>query len=308
MLLDDIYSQPKAADPVLDERTVLDLLRRHDVRCTAVTSIDETGGEARTYVIDDNLVLKVQRPHRRRPRTSLAKEAFFLQQLAAYPDIVVPHVLGYDQYDTIEYLVMTRMPGVPALTVPLTGAQRTDVLHQLGKTLRRIHALPQASFYDSALFPGTRTREAFVEQARANLAQAVQVITATPGLWQLDVAPADLASRVLTALPASIDLVALHSNPGPVHTFVRPDTLTFVGLIDFGDAYISHPALDWRWPTHADRGALLQGYADEIPVSDEFMATWRALLGLSDMTMLATRPETRPQATERLRDWLRTSA
>ncbi len=102
---------------------------------------------------------------------------------------------------------------------------------------------------------------------RANLAQAVQVIEATPNLWPFDVAPADLASRVLAMLPASIELVALHSNPGPVHTFVQPDTLAFVGLIDFGDAYISHPALDWRWPTHADRVALLHGYCDETPVN-----------------------------------------
>src|SRR5437870_13463696 len=112
MLPSDMYSQPNAADPVLEERTVLGIVRRHGVRCSAVTSIDETGGEARAYGLDDHLVLKVQRPHRLRPRTSLAKEVFFLTQLAAYPDIVVPHVLGHGQQDTIEYLVMTRMPGV----------------------------------------------------------------------------------------------------------------------------------------------------------------------------------------------------
>jgi len=100
----DLYSQPDAADPVLDERTVLDLVRRHGVRGAAVTGIDETGGEARVYVIDESLVVKVQRPHRRRPRTSLEKEAFFLRQLAAHRDIVVPRVLGYGRHDTIEYL------------------------------------------------------------------------------------------------------------------------------------------------------------------------------------------------------------
>jgi aminoglycoside phosphotransferase len=308
MILSDIYSQPNAADPVLEERAVLALARRHDVRCSAVTSVDETGGEARTYGLDDHLVLKVQRPHRRRPRTSLARETFFLQQLAAYPDIVVPHVLGYGSQDNVEYIVMTRMPGIPALTVELTGVQRTNVLHQLGRTLRRLHAMPQAPFYDSTLFPGNRTHDAFVAVVQANLTQAVQIIAATPGLWQLDIAPAHLASRVLAALPASIDLVALHSNPGPVHTFVQPASLDFVGLIDFGDAYIGHPALDWRWPTHTDRVALLHGYAADRPLSDEFMAAWRAVLVLSDMTALATRPETRPQALERLRDLLTTMA
>jgi aminoglycoside phosphotransferase (APT) family kinase protein len=179
-----------------------------------------------------------------------------------------------------------------------------DVLHQLGRTLRRIHSIPQATFYGSTLFQGNRTRDAFVTQARTNLAQAVQVIEETSNLWRLGVAPVDLASRVLAALPASVDLVALHSNPGPVHTFVRPDSLEFVGLIDFGDAYISHPALDWRWPTHDDRVALLHGYCDDTPVTEEFMATWRAVLVLSDMLALATRPEARPQTLARLRDLL----
>jgi len=308
MLPIDLYSQPSAADPVLDERTVLDIVHRHVARCSAVTSVDETGGEARAYVLDDNLVLKTQRPHRLRPRTNLEKEAFFLQQLAAYPDIVVPHVLAYGRHDTVEYLVMTRMPGVPALTVELTGAPKMHVLHQLGRTLRRLHSMPQAPFYGSALFPGNRTREEFVARVRANLEHAVQVIGVTPNLWQLGVSPADLASRVLAALPAAVDLVALHSNPGPVHTFVHPDTLDFVGLIDFGDAYISHPGLDWRWPTHADRVALLHGYCDAIPVTDEFLDAWHATLVLSDMSALATRPETRPQALERLRDLLTTWA
>ena len=304
----DMCRQPNAADPVLDERTVLDLVRRHGVRGSAVTSVDETGGEARVYVIDDTLVVKVQRPHRRRPRTNLEKEAFFLQQLSAYPDIVVPHVRGYGRRDSIEYLVMTRMPGVSALTVELTGATRTEVLHQLGRTLRRLHAIPQAPFADSALFPGNRTREAFVERMRATLAHAVQVIDDTPHLWPLGVSPADVASRALAALPASVDLVALHSNPGPVHTFVQPDTLAFVGLIDFGDAYIGHPALDWRWPTHEDHVVMLEGYADEAPLTDEFMAAWRSGLVFSEMAALATRPDRRPQAVERLRHLVQTLA
>jgi len=149
MLLRDRYSQPHAADPVLDERTVLNMVRCHGVRGSAVSSIDETGGEARVVnVIDDSLVVKVPRPRRLRPRTSLE--------------------------------------------------------------------------------------------------------------------------------------------------------------IDFGDAYFGHPALDWRWPTHEDHLALLQGYGDDAPLTDEFMAAWRSGLALSEMVALATRPDRRPQALERLHDLLKT--
>jgi hypothetical protein len=57
---------------------------------------------------------------------------------------------------------------------------------------------------------------------------------------------------------------------------------------------------------HADRVALLHGYCDDAPVTDEFMVAWRAALVLSDMAALATRPEARPQALESLRDVLMT--
>jgi hypothetical protein len=140
-----------------------------------------------------------------------------------------------------------------------------------------------------------------VTHAQDALEDAVQVIANTPHLWPLGVAPAELASRALVAFPAAVDLVALHSNPGPVHTFVDPATHDFVGLIDFGDAYIGHPALDWRWPTHEDHLAILQGYADEAPLTEEFMAAWHASLVLSEMRALAMRPDRRSQALERLR-------
>ena len=71
----DVYLQPDAPDPVLSDDVVLGLVRRHAPGAQAVVGVDESGGEARTYAIDDRIVLKTQRPHRLRPRTSLAMEA-----------------------------------------------------------------------------------------------------------------------------------------------------------------------------------------------------------------------------------------
>jgi len=306
MLSSDIYTQPEAPDPVLDEATVLDLARRHVPRCSAVTGIDESGGEARVYMIDADLILKIQRPHQLRARTSLEKEAFFMSQLADDPEIVVPEVLGYDKDGSIEYTLMTRMPGVSALTVELEGAARTNVLHQLGRTMRRIHSIPQDPFFSSSLFHGHRTQQEFHQAVRDGLANAVSFMDNHPDVWPASISPADIALKVVVSITESVDLVALHSNPGPIHTFVDPDTLAFVGIIDFGDAYISHPGLDWRWPTHEDSLAILRGYCDEKPVTDEFMTVWRAALILGDMLAMATRPDRRSQAQESLGSLLAT--
>ena len=43
---------------------------------------------------------------------------------------------------------------------------------------------------------------------------------------------------------AALAPVLLHSNPGPTQVFVDPANGRFRGLIDFGDSYLSHPALD----------------------------------------------------------------
>src|SRR3954452_1749111 len=148
----DVYLQPDAPDPVLDAATVLALARRHIPDAQAVREVDESGGEARTYAVDDTLIVKTQRPHRLRERTSQAKEVFFLGQLARFPDIPVPRVLGYGQEGRIEYTCLTRMPGIAVRRATLVGAARRALLRDLGRVLRRIHAIPQEEIIASGLF------------------------------------------------------------------------------------------------------------------------------------------------------------
>lgn len=75
-MFEHTYSQPDAPDPVLDEELVLSLVRRHVPDARVVTGIDESGGEARTYAVDEAIILKVQRPQQLRPLTSVEKEGF----------------------------------------------------------------------------------------------------------------------------------------------------------------------------------------------------------------------------------------
>jgi aminoglycoside phosphotransferase (APT) family kinase protein len=293
----DIYLQPDVPDPVLTDAVVLDVVRRHVPDACVVTSVDESGGEARSYLVDNGIVLKTQRPHRLRPRTSLAKETTFLQHLAPFPAIPVPRVLGYGQAHGIEYLCMTRMPGDAMIRLRITGPARANVLHSLGQVLREIHAVPQEPLLASGLFPGDHT----ADDLRARLAEAfddVLLLFQRAGIvWSLDRAPEAVAETALAALPATTSFVALHSNPGPEHTFADPETHRYTGTIDFGDAYISHPALDLRrWKDPADREALLEGYLAAGPVDDVFMAVWRVSQVWADMAAIATAPAHREAA------------
>ncbi|XJC74227.1 hypothetical protein ACHFCA_27480 [Delftia tsuruhatensis] len=80
----DFYIQPDAADPVLDPDAVLAIVRLHAAGAKAVRAVDESGGEARAYAIDNGLILKVQRPQQLRARTSLAKERFLWSSWQAW--------------------------------------------------------------------------------------------------------------------------------------------------------------------------------------------------------------------------------
>jgi aminoglycoside phosphotransferase (APT) family kinase protein len=296
------YVQPDAPDPVLDFELVLSLARRHEP-ARAVTGVDESGGEARTYAIDDGLILKTQRPQQLRPRTSLEREAFFLDQLAGVPDVNVPRVLGYGRDGQhIEYTLMTRMPGVAARRAELTGPVRQDTLKNLGRMLGHIHQIQQEPFLKSKLFPGDHAPVDVRTRIANQLSDLLETIDREQRPWTFPLSPEAVGRRALAALPDVDDIVALHSNPGREHTFVDPATGKLNGLIDFGDAYISHPANDLsRWRSPADRRAILTGYTADQPVSENFMQAWRVVQMLIDMTVLAYYPDERAPAEADLR-------
>ena len=295
----DFYVQPDAPDPVLTDEQVLALACRHVPSVRAVTGMDESGGEARTYALDDALILKTQRPQQLRPRTSLEKEVFFLHQLAEVaPELSVPRVMGYGRDgEQIEYTLMSRMPGVAMRHATLTDEARRDVLLNLGRTLRRIHDLPLAPFVASDLFPGDAS---FVDvQIRLGTAfnEVCDRIRDEGRPWHLAIPPQHVGALAMRSVPRSSERVALHSNPYLEHVFVDLHTGRYSGLIDFGDAYLSHPALDMRrWNRPADREALLQGYTSERPVSDAFLATWRTVMILGDLTAIAYYPDRAAEA------------
>lgn len=283
-----VYLQPNAPDPIHSDDVVLALVRKHVPDAQAVTGIDESGGEARTYTVDRDIILKVQRPQQLRPLTSLEKEAFFLNQLSMDDPISVPKVLGYGREGTIEYTVMTRMRGVAIVNTALEGDARKETLFKLGETLRRIHSVAQEPFHASGLFPGDTKFAEVKTRFRESFDGLIERIRDKNIGWTVPYSPEQVAERAIQALPESDVCVALHSNPGPTHTFVDEQTKLFTGLIDFGDAYVSHPAWDlWRWHLPDDREAVLAGYTRDRQVDDSFIRTWKVVMLLSDMMAIA---------------------
>lgn len=291
-------------DPILESDRVLALARRHLPEPRRVTAVDESGGEARAYVIDGAFIFKTQRPHRVRPRTSLQKEALHLEMLASHsPELPVPRVLGYGRDHGVEYTVMTRMPGAAVRNTALTVQERAALLRELGRLLRRLHGLPVGALRDSGLFPGDDGPADVRGRIETELRRGVAALTEQRDEWTLPMSPEALATRALD-LVGSIEAppVVLHSNPGPEHVFVDERSHRLSGLIDFGDAYISHPAFDLRrWTAEEDRRSLLEGYGADEPLDDAFYRCWRAIAVAGLMNDVAFRPARWAQSLEALR-------
>ena len=285
----DVYLQPEAADPVLSDALVLELVRRHVPGARSVAQVDESGGEARAYLVDDGIVLKVQRPHRRRPRTSLAKEAQLLRELGPALGDRIPRPLGYDQLDTdegpVEYLCLSRVPGRAAGQLPLTPVARRRLVAELGPLLKRLHGAridPSATPVDADI-SALRRR---LEYGFGDIVDAFTDRTSAQLPMPLD----ELIGRVTDAVPTTLPHppVVLHSNPGPTHVFVDPDSGRLTGLIDFGDSYASHPALDLhRWPDPADRLCLRDSYLDGEPADPSWHRMWTVAMIHTDLAMIA---------------------
>ncbi len=283
----DTYSQPEAPDPVLSDERVLELARAHVPGINRVTAVDESGGEARAYICDQTVVVKTQRPPRLRPRTSLRKEAFILEYLRSAAALPLPEPLGYGQEEDVEYLVMTRIPGLPLEQVDLPAGDRIAVLEELGSTLRRIHEVDQQPLWASELVPGDTDGEDLRRRVSAGFQASLAILEADPK-WPRNLGLREAAESCMRSLPNQMSPVTLHSNPGPEHCFVEPADNRFSGLIDFGDAYRSHPALDVRsWFSLEDSRHMLEGYRALGPLPADFEDVWRAGILVTELRLAA---------------------
>jgi len=274
-----IYYQRGMPDPIYDENIVMDIVHKYAPSAQKLSKIDEEGGEARVYVIDNDIILKMQRPQQLRSSTGLEKEILFLNQLEKQTDVRVPRVLGYGKEGTIEYICMTKIQGIKAEKIKLSKDEKTALLFTLGKELRKIHSINQSAIINSGLFPCDAPPDLTERIQRRYLSKVMELknnadpekVTTT-----LEFIKNELKNIIDTDI-----FYALHVNPYICHILVDEKTHAYNGLIDFGDAYIGHPIFDmWYWKVES-REKLIQGYTSERPVSPAFQIIFDTLNAIS---------------------------
>jgi hygromycin-B 7''-O-kinase len=294
----DYFPHPKVADPVWTDDEVLSLVRRHAPGAREVRKVEESGGEARTYLVDDDLLLKSQRPNRCRPRTSQEREVAFLRELEGEKGITVPKVIGHGRTESDgEYTVMTRMQGKPVEHCMLESGARQAVLRELGAMLRCIHDIPSEPLGSSPLFPGDHSPVDALWRFGNLVDDAVAAVIRNLDSWAYKLSPQEVADKAMAGLPILDTFVALHSNPGPEHVFADEEKGVLVGIIDFGDSYIAHPVHDlFRWLEPEDRGAIYAGYTALKPVDESWNQAWRVACIVADIRAISRHPDSAESA------------
>ncbi|MCL2772208.1 MAG: aminoglycoside phosphotransferase family protein [Oscillospiraceae bacterium] len=273
-MIKDVYYQKGFPDPILEKEFVMDIVRQFVPGAEKVTDIDETGGEARTYAVDNNIILKVQRPQQLRLSTSLEREAFFLRQLENIEGVIVPKVLGYGKQETVEYTCMTRIPGLAVRYSNISGEQREKMLFELGKMLFLIHSVDIKPFFESGLFSDIDESFDDVKQRlKAHFDWGLQRLS--DKLSQTEIAKANASATEELGKITEARIVPIHANPSSTHTFVKSNN-RFSGLIDFGDAYISHPICDMRRWGLSERQPLYEGYMSWGKATNDIAVVYEA--------------------------------
>jgi len=273
MILKDVYLQPEAKDEILSEARVLELASEFVPSAKKLTAVDETGGEARTYAIDANIIMKIQRPHKLRPRTSLEKEVFMLRQIEKQCGINVPRVLGYSKKSNLlEFTILTRLPGNALKYTTMLESELETVLVEHGRNLKELHSMEQKALIECGLFPNDETVENVKLRFTYRLDLMLEGMLKNVAKEEIEIAK-KLGDEIIAQIPNKLKMVALHSNPYKEHTFVNADK-SYSGMIDFGDSYISHPVNDMRRWSFKERKHLLQGYTSVGDIGDDFMTMW----------------------------------
>lgn len=252
---------------------VAEILERHDLADAGQELVAGFNATYPTFLYGD-VVVKLF-GYSRSWRGSHAAERAAQALVATDPEIAAPSLLAEGRlYDDVDapwpYLITTRMSGVASWRAELSAEQRLSVAAELGRQVRRVHALRPSGVATDADWPAPQ------------VAAAAEQSSLPPHLIaQID----DYLARL-----GPFDRVFVHGDMCANHVYVENGRLT--GIIDWGDAMVNDRHYEliqlYRDMFRCDK-ALLRVFLEacDWPVGEDFprqalgLALHRQALGLA---------------------------
>lgn len=220
-------------------------------------------------------VVRISPPER---RDLLAQEVWAYRQSRAL-GVPVPEILAVETSPRdfpAPYLLMRRLPGVPAYRAGLTTAEKGAVLEELGHYLSLIHRIHLPGFGDLAA-RGTAFAGRYAswwEYLQAEYARRAAALPedVLPREWAVAIRDRLERNRASFAL-GSASLV--HGDYQLKNVLVQGARVS--GIVDFENLVAGDPVWDfralhfWSGQKDADLRVLRRGYGRKEPCGDDFM-------------------------------------
>jgi len=217
---------------------------RHGIAAGAVRAVP--GGVAnQAYLLGDDLFLRIATPGY---AEDLHKEAAVIP-VARAAGVKTPAVLAYEdgRADGASYMIVERLPGKDL--AELDGFEAGAALRELGRQLAMLHRvggpLDGVSEDDGGGDP------------RPDVERAVREghLDAVTAHWLIG-----WSDRLSARIPAGQAKVLLHGDVAPQNLLVVPETGELSGVVDWGDACLAEPAMEFAKLRLDEVALALEGY------------------------------------------------
>jgi aminoglycoside phosphotransferase (APT) family kinase protein len=237
------------------------LRRRVEERlgCTArdVVSIDE-GWDSAVFEVDGEWIVRV--PRRDEVLLWLRREAALLPVLAPALPLPVPRFEVVEDSGPLAFVAYGKLEGEPLDGSAARAPPGPSLARQLGAFLTALHSFPlgkvvQAGFADTRAAGWLEQQREFARRCEH---EAIPLLEEDERLRARS-----LFAEFLSRWDSRLELVFVHGDLGPAHILWSGSTVS--GVIDWSDARVGDPALDFAWLLHgtgaAFADALLGAYS-----------------------------------------------
>ncbi|MBD0421601.1 aminoglycoside phosphotransferase family protein [Streptomyces sp. TRM S81-3] len=235
--------------------TLAAIAGRHGTRAEQVRPLP-SGVANRVFLLGDNLVLRIPRTKQFLP--DLVKEAAVIP-VARQAGVRTPEIVAFDDTCSavdVPYMLLTRAPGADLVRLEPATADTDRVFHQVGRELARLHRLTPAGAPDLRTVPvddGTTDPWALTDRLLTD-----GWIDAGAARWLRG-----WLDRLSVHLPDEPHQVLVHGDIAPQNLLVSPRTGRLTGIVDWGDAQWTDPAVDFAKMPLTAIPAMLDGYRQE---------------------------------------------